>query len=349
MKKIITLLVSAALIAGAFSACAPAAEEREMNLYTWEGMFPQTVLDGFEEETGIKVNYNNFDYNETMLEKLKTTEGGDYDLVIADDYIIETIIQEGLAQKLDASKIPNIGNVNPIYQAPYYDPTDEYTVPHGVGILSLVYNPDAVDLEITSYADLWDESLKSSIGVLGNPRVVTGITLMSMGESLNTEDVATIEAAGEKLLELAPNIRLIKDDSIQNDLLSGEINAGLMYTSQATQAMIANPDLEVVYAEEGTGFGIIGQFIPSQAPNADEAHEFINYILQPEIGKECFEYLGYYCTNQAADDLISDEYKPFLTLPDYIDPEGMEIMENVSDEALEAHNKVWTAFKDAAE
>lgn len=81
-----------------------------------------------------------------------------------------------------------------------------------------------------------------------------------------------------KLLELAPNIRLIKDDNLQDDLISGEISAGVMYTSQVTMACLANPDLKVVYPSEGIGFGIMAQFVPVNAPNPDAAHAFIDYI-----------------------------------------------------------------------
>ena len=81
-------------------------------LYTWENMFPQEVLDAFTEETGIQVTYSNFDTDETMLARLETAKGGDYDLVIADDYIIETAIQQGLVQELDTSKLENYGSIN---------------------------------------------------------------------------------------------------------------------------------------------------------------------------------------------------------------------------------------------
>ena len=70
-------------------------------------MFPQEVLDGFEEETGCKIVYSNFDTDETMLEKVSMAKGGDYDVVIADDYILEKIVEEGLATKLDKDKISN--------------------------------------------------------------------------------------------------------------------------------------------------------------------------------------------------------------------------------------------------
>ena len=81
-------------------------------------LFPQEVLDDFEKETGVKVVYSNFDTDETMLEKLSMAKGGDYDIVIADDYILETAIQEGLAEKLDKDSLENIGNINPLYQGP---------------------------------------------------------------------------------------------------------------------------------------------------------------------------------------------------------------------------------------
>ncbi len=76
-----------------------AKDKDELVLYTWDGMFPQEVLDDFEKETGTKVVYSNFDTDETMLEKLSMAKGGDYDVVIADDYIIETAIQEGLVRE----------------------------------------------------------------------------------------------------------------------------------------------------------------------------------------------------------------------------------------------------------
>ena len=227
-----------------------------LNLYTWEGMFPQEVLDGFTAETGIQINYSSFDTDETMLAKLEAAKGSDYDLVIADDYIVETAISEGLVAKLDKTKLSNLGNVNPIYQGQFFDPEDAYTVPYGAGVQTIVYDPALVEKPITCYADLWDESLKDNLAVIGNYRVVDGMALKVLGESYNTADPAVLEQAKAKLLELAPNIRLIKDANTQDDLLSGEVGAAVMYTSQVTTACLANPDLQVVYPTEGVGFGI---------------------------------------------------------------------------------------------
>lgn len=346
MKKAITIALALVLFASVLAGCSKK-ETAKLNLFTWEGMFPQEVLDAFTEETGIEVNYSNFDFDETMLAKLEAAKGGDYDLVIADDYIIETVIAQGLAQKLDKSKIENFVNVNPVYQGQFYDPADEYTVPYGAGVQTIVYNDGAVDIDITGYADLWDASLVDSLGVIANHRVINGMALKILGESYNTNDLPTIRRAGEKLVELAPNIRLIKDDNLQDDLVSGEIDVAVMYTSQVTMAKLAKPDLKVVFPTEGIGFGIMANFIPSKAPNPDAAHQFIDFILRPEISAQCYEWLGYYCTNKSADALIAEEYRDFLTLPEGFGGD-MEMIQNISAEAEEVHTEVWTEFKSAS-
>lgn len=355
MKKKIWLLGAGtlALSAGIVTGCGQKAASEgglagtELNLYTWDGMFPQEVLDGFEEKTGVRINYSNFDYDEDMLAKLEETKGGDYDFVIADDYILELIKNENLYQPLDTSRIENWKNINPIYQGQFYDPEDEFTVPYGAGIPLIVYDPALVDIEIKGYADLWDTSLKDNVALTANYRVIDGITLKTMGESFNTNDLDVIRKAGEKLKELAPNVRVINDNNTQDFLISGEVGAAFLYTSQVYEALSARDDLVAVYPEEGLGFGIMAGFIPSDAPNADAAYAFIDYLLDPEVSAKCFEFLGYYCTNKAAEEYISDDMKVFTVLPQ--DAAQGEIIQNISDEAEQLHSEIWNEFKKACD
>lgn len=343
MKRAAAVLMCTALAGTALTGFKDAGDDKELVIFTWQGMFPQEVLDGFEEETGVKVIYSNFDTDETMLEKLSMAKGGDYDFVIADDYILETVIANGLAEELDKDSLENIGNINPLYQKQFYDPEDAYTVPYGAGIPLIVYDPEQVDIEIKGYNDLWDESLEDSIAMVGNYRVINGITQLALGKSMNEEDVDVIKETGEKLLELAPNVRMIQDDNTQNALLNGEASVALLYTSQVTAALAENPDLKVVYPEEGLGFGIMGMFIPSQAPDKDAAYSFLDYLMQPEIAAQCTNYIGYYSTNKAADEFVNEN----LVVPD--DVNKGEIVQNVSQEAEEQYNKNWTEFKAACD
>lgn len=344
MKKRILAVFLCTLMAGTtLTGFHSAGNDKELVLFTWEGMFPQEVLDDFETETGVKVIYSNFDTDETMLEKLSMAKGGDYDVIVADDYILESVIAEGLAEKLDKDSLENIENINPLYQGQFYDPEDAYTIPYGAGIPLIVYDPEQVDMEIKSYADLWDASLEDSIALTANYRVINGITQLSMRKSMNEEDIDVIKETGEKLLELAPNVRLIQDDNTQNALLNGEASVGFLYTSQVRAALAENPDLEVVYPEEGLGFGILGMFIPSEAPDKDAAYAFVDYIMQPEVAAKCTDHVGYYSTNKAADELVDPE----LVVPDEVT--NGEIVQNVSQEADAQYQKNWTEFKAACD
>lgn len=320
---------------------------KELNLYTWDGMFPQEVLDGFEEETGIRIYYSNFDYDEDMLAKLEETKGGDYDVVIADDYIIELAVQEGLVQPLDKVSMENFDTINPLFQGQFYDRENSYTVPYGAGIPLIIYNPALVDFEIKGYEDLWNPALKDNLAVIGNYRVINGIALKTLGASFNTEDLDMIQKAGDKLLKLAPNIRLISDSNTQDYMISEEVAAAFLYTSQINEALKNREDFKVVFPEEGLGFGIMAGFIPSKAPNPDAAHAFLDYILRPEIAAKCIEHIGYYCTNKAAEEFIPEELKERLVVPDSV-TEG-EIVQNISLEAEDLHGEIWTRFKNACE
>lgn len=322
-------------------------EGTEMNLYTWDGMFPRSVLDGFEERYGVRINYSNFDYDEDMLAKLEETKGGGYDFVIADDYILELVKSEGLAKDLDKERISNWSNINPVFQGQFYDPTDSFTMPYGAGIPLIVYDPAVVDVEIEGYEDLWNASLEDNVALIGNYRVINGITLKTMGESFNTTDLDAIRAAGEKMLKLAPNIRVINDSNTQDFLLSGEVGAAFLYSSQVSAALQANADLKVVYPKEGLGFGIMAGFIPSQAPNADAAYAFMDYLLEPEVAAACIEHIGYYCTNKAAEEFISEDMSAFTILPE--DAAEGEIIQNVTQEAEDLHSEIWNTFKNACD
>ena len=346
MKKFFAVVLVLALALIPLAGCGQSSGE-ELNLYTWDGMFPQEVLNSFTKETGIKINYSSFDTNEAMLSKLESTKGGEYDLILADDYIIESVIAEGLAMPLDREKLPHYGNINPLFQGQYYDPEDLYTVPYGAGIQAIVYSPERVGFEITSFDDLTNPALKGRIGVVNNARFIYGASLLEDGESVNAEDPAAIRKAAEQVLEMAPNIRLIKENGLQDDIVSGEIDVAVTYTSEVTQACLADPSLKVVYSQKRLGFGVQGQFIPVNAPHPDAAHAFIDYVLRPEIAKQCFEAVGYYSTNKAADPLIDDAMKPFLTLPEGVQIGQMDMMKNISSEALDLHSELWTEFRNA--
>ena len=369
-RKSLALLLAAALVSGCLSGCsnnageggqdnapasdgttaASASEKKEnageLNIYTWAEYVPQDVIDQFEKETGIRVNYTNFEANEEMLAKLETSKGGEYDVIIASDYIIKIAADEGLVKEIDKEKVPNYSNIDPIFQNFFYDPDNSLTVPYGPGIPLLVYDPSAVTCEITGYGSLWDPSLKDSLALMDSERVVMGMALKTMGESFNTEDLDVIQAAGDKLMELAPNVRVLSQNQTQDFLLSGEVSAAFLFTSQVVLALNQNPELKVVYPEEGLGFGVDAAFIPSQAPNSDNAHAFLNFILDGEVGANVSQQTYYLCPNKASYEFLPEEFQKSLVISTDDVPNG-EFIQDVSPEATALHEELWTKFKAA--
>ncbi len=352
-RRQLAVIMAAALCAASLSGCgspknASGAKKDagELNLYTWAEYVPQDVIDSFEQETGIRVNYTNFEANEEMLAKLETSKGGDYDIVIASDYIIKLAADEGLVKEIDKTKVPNFQNIDPVFQNFFYDPDNRLTVPYGPGIPLIVYNPDMVTTEITGYDSLWDASLVDSLALMDSERVVTGMVLKTMGESFNTEDPDVLKKAGDRLMELAPNVRVMSQNQTQDFLLSGEVSAAYLFTSQVVLALSQNPDLEVVYPKEGLGFGVDAVFIPSQAPNSDNAHAFLNYILDGEVGAKISQQTYYLCPNKASYEFLPDEFKKSLIISAEDIPNG-EFIQDVGPEAASLHEERWTKFKSA--
>ncbi len=348
MKKFFALLLALVMM----SACAVAEtvnqkDEAVLNIFSWEGYIDyETVIKPFEEETGVKVNYATFASNEEMYEKLSAVNGGDYDIILASDYILNTTREAGLMQKFDPEIVSNFGNLNPDFTHQYFDPDSEYVVPYVSGIPLIVYDPSVVDIEIKGFSDLWNPALGDAIGLIDDARVTIGMVLLSMGQSMNTTDDAVLAEAAEKLAALKDNIHVLEYENLHNYLVSGDVSVAYTFTPFVALALDANPDLAVVWPEEGLGFGIDGCFIPVNAPHAKNANLFLEFLLRPEIAAVCAEW-QYYCSpNAAAMEVISDWYKENPVFTGIYDRIGdAEYVKNLSSADEQKFQDIWTTFK----
>ncbi len=338
MKRTLVLIMAAALLL--LSGCGGSAKKDDtLNIYTWADYFPADICEEFTEQTGIAINYNTFESNEEMLMKLQA--GGEYDIVLASDYIIDIARQEGLIKKLDKEKIPNFGNIDPQFQSKFYDPENEYTVPYAAGIPLIIYNPDMVgDVQIKGYEDLWNPAFADSVVVMDDARNVIGITLKTMGKSFNETDPAVLEEAKAKLLTLKPNIRALDYSTPYNLMIGGETAVGYMFTSQVITVLNEKPDFKVVYPEEGLGFGIDNIFVPEKAPHADNAFRFLNFILDGKRSAHITDQIFYISCNKAAAEHLQNQA---LTIPDGA-ADSAEFIQDVGD-AAQIYNDIWTEFK----
>ena len=340
-KKLFPVILCTVLLAGC-------SFKPKLIIYTADKIIPQEILAGFEKETGHKILNEIYTGTEAIFAKLHADKKGNYGLVIADDYTVENIISEKLAQKIDRSRLNNYRNINPAYQKQFYDPADEYTIPYGARVYAIVCNPKIIETPIRSYLDLWHPVLAGKVGLIDNFRVINGMGLKIMGESFNCGEMNQIRTSGELLSLLAPNIRVIGDNQVENELISGGISVALVGTPQAKKAKTEKPELKVIYPQEGPGINLMAIFIPAGLQKTDAAYVFLDYILDAKRGAACFEFLGLHSTFTASDQFINEKYREFLTLPAEFGQKSLEIIQKISPEAEALHNRIWTEFKSAA-
>ena len=343
LKKATTLLLVVVMAAAAVIP-AGCSKKADLNIFTYADYIPDDVIKAFEKETGLKVSFSTFDSNEEMLEKLRVTKN-QYDLIICSDYMIDTMVKEGgLIQKLDTSKISDYGNIDPAFQSKYYDPNNEYTIPHAAGSALLVYDSAKVNFPVTSYADLWRPEFKDRLVVLDDMRDVMGMVMLSLGYTPSETDPTILEQVKEKLIELKPNIKAFDANKPHEMIINGEAYAGYMYGSQVTAAMEGLSTAKYVFPSEGMNYFIDNYVMPAGAPHPDNAYKFLEYVLQGDVAAQISSEINYMCCDLAAKDYLPQEYldNPTVNIP----PEELaksHLYENIGDASV-LYDEIWTEF-----
>ena len=309
LKRTLAIAVSATLLTGLLAGCGGggSASNGEVNVYNWGEYIDESVLDDFEEATGIKVNYQMYDSNETMYSML-AGGGAEYDVIIPSDYMIARLISEDMLEPLDFDNIPNFSDIDPELKNPEYDPENLYSVPYMWGLMGVIYNTTMVDeADLGSWDLLWNEKYTGDIVMIDNSRDAIGIALKSLGYSYNTTDEAQIIEAVEKLIEQKGILQGYAMDQIFGKMEGNNAAIGTYYYGDYLTMLENNPDLGFYIPEEGTNIYVDAMCIPKGAANKENAEIFIDYMCSTEAGlKNCEEI--WYST-------------PLLSVRDALDPE----------------------------
>ena len=282
--------------------------------------------------------------NEEMLSKVKSSPAGTYDIVVPTDYMVETMINQGLLAELDKSKLPNYKNLSPAFLNPAFDPQSAYSVPYLGGMVALCVNKSLVGEEITSYNQIFDPKYADSIVALDDFRMIIGVVAKSMGYSGNETDPAKLEKIRERLMELKPNIKVLDSDSPKTAMINEETSIGLIWSAEVAMAQAENPDIQIVFPKEGHMLFLDNMTILKDAKNPDAAAQFINYILDPEVSKTISEEFPYINPNAEAVKLLGDDYinNPACNVPEQYISEG-EYVKNI-DKVVDTYSDMWAEF-----
>jgi spermidine/putrescine-binding protein len=307
MKKIIFYMALLAVTFGLMSGCSKD-EGEKVYVYNWGEYIDQETIDMFEEETGIKVVYDEFEQNEEMYPKIKSG-AVQYDVVCPSDYMIQKMIDEDLLAEINFDNVPNIKNIDPSYlvSAKSFDPENKYSVPYCWGTVGILYNKTMVDGPIDSWSAIFDERYSGEILMIDSVRDAFGIALSYLGYDLNSTDEAQLEEAKALLQQQYPLVQAYVVDQVRDKMIGGEAALGVIYSGEAIFTQRENPDLEYVVPNEGSNVWIDGWVIPKNCRNKENAEAFINYMCSAEAALKNFEYITYSTPNAAARALITDE------------------------------------------
>lgn len=348
-KRLLGLVMAGIMVCSMLTGCGSKGTDSakgEVNVFVWTEYVSDSAFSGFEEATGIKVNVSTYSSNEDLLAKLKSESEGTYDVILPSDYAVEYLIAQDKLEALDKEKLTNLSNIDDAYLDESYDPGNVYSVPYEGGVACIAVNTSKVDKEITSYADLFDPSLKGQIVVLDDYRAVIGMTERSMGLSMNETDPDTLAQVEEKLLTLKDNVKLYDSDSPKSALISGDCTVGMVWSAEAALAMDENPDIKIVYPTEGAYVFLDNWAIPKGAKNYDGAMEFINYMLSAEAAKMNIEDFPYLCPNKAALELMGEDYvnNEAKNVPAEVISSG-EFVSYLDTDTLAIYDEMWTKLK----
>ncbi|MGI9435715.1 MAG: polyamine ABC transporter substrate-binding protein [Geminicoccaceae bacterium] len=308
---------------------AVAEEEAVLNIYNWSDYIAEDTITKFEEQTGIKVNYDVFDSNE-VLEAKMLAGGSGYDVVVPSSSFLARQIVAGVFQPLDTSKLANIGNLDPAISelVAGHDPGNEHSISYLWGTTGIGYNKPAIEERMPDAPlDSWDMVLNPDIvanfadcgvSMLDAPSEMVSATLHYLGLDPTSEDKADLAKAEEHLQKIRPHIRYFHSSQYINDLANGDICLTVGWSGDILQARDraneAGKGVEVVYKipTEGAMMWFDMLAIPVDAPHPENAHKFIDFLMDAEIMADITSYVSFASGNAASmayvsEDVLNDE------------------------------------------
>jgi len=330
-----------------FSASLACASDNIVNVYVWSDMIPDSVIQQFEKETGIKVNFSTFDSNETMYAKLRVHQDVGYDIVQPSSYFVERMRKQGMLEKIDQTKIPNIKNLDPRFLNPAYDPHNEYSLPFIWGTTGIFVNKNYVDPKsIKKWSDVWDKKYKNQLMLLDDSREVFGIALIVLGYSINDTNPEHIKQAYLKLKELLPNIKLFNSDGEISIMVDEDAEIGMSWDGDFFKAKQENAGLTYIFPQDGFAMYVDSYAIPKDAPHLANAHRFLNFMLRADIAKEVFLSNHFASPNLAARKLLPPDVRNDPTIyPSSAVLRRGQMQNDIDDDALALYEKYWEQLK----
>jgi putrescine transport system substrate-binding protein len=364
MHRALTIAALALCLGVSCIDTAAAQSGRVVNVYNWSDYIDPKVLENFTKDTGIKVQYDTFDANETLETKLLAGKSG-YDVVVPTAYFLERQIKAGVFQKLDKSKLKNLANVWPdiAKRLAVYDPGNQYAVNYMWGTTGIGYNVKAMRERLgpNGKIDSWEIVFKPEnlakfkdcgVHMLDSADDIMPAALHFLGINPNSTDAKELDRAAELLTKIRPSVRKFHSSEYLNALAGGEICLVVGWSGDIKQAqkraIEAKNGVEIGYSipKEGAQMFFDNLAIPKDAGHVAEAHAFIDYLLRPEVAATNSDLVAYANGNLASQTFIDKTVLDDKSV--YPDAATMSRLYTVSARDQKSQrllNRLWTKVK----
>ena len=328
--------------------------DRVVNVCSWGEYIDESLITRFEEETGIRVNYQTAESNEALYSLIKMG-GADFDVIVPSDYMIARLIEEDMLAELDYDNIPNFDLIDDTYKHLSYDPENKYTVPYTWGALGIIYNTAMVSEPITSWSAMFDPQYAGQVLMINNSRDAIGAALLSLGYSLNTTDESQLEEAFNLIKQAKDNgvYQAFVMDEVFGKMEGGNAAIAMYYAGDYLTMLENNEDLAFVIPEEGSNWFVDAMCVLKSSQHKDEAEEWINFIASTDANLANMDYIWYASPNAEAleeypayyeetyGEPLDEELYHIMAIPDEVRAR-CEIYVNLPQETLKFYDKLWT-------
>jgi spermidine/putrescine-binding protein len=315
--------------------------EQELNVYNWSDYIADDTVGNFEKEFGLKVTYDTYESNEEMVAKLQAGAAG-YDIVVPSGYIIPVMVATDLVAPVNKKYVPNFKNISPIFIDLPTDKGNKHTVPWQWGTTGIAYRSDKIKTPVNTWAVFHDKKFAKKMTMMDDGREVIGAMLRYRGHSLNSTDPAQLAQAKADAIKAGDNLKAWISAPVKAQLISGDVWIAQSWNGDTTQAKTEQPNLAYVIPKEGCTIWGDSMVIPRNAPNKRAAHEWMNYILRPEVGAALSEATGYGTPNAAAAKVMKDP----VPYPSEQELQRLEYQVDLGKDT-EVWDQIWTEIKAA--
>ena len=353
-KKITAGVLACVLLAVLIVTGAAARSDRVVNVCSWGEYIDEDLITQFEEETGIRVNYQTAESNEALYSLIKMG-GADFDVIVPSDYMIGRLIEEDMLAELDYSAIPNYDLIDEQYKSLSFDPENKYTVPYTWGTVGIIYNTAMVDEPITSWGAMFDEKYAGQVLMINNSRDALMAALCYLGYDINTTDESQLEEAFQLIYD-AKNKGVYQAfvmDEIFGKMEGGNAAIAMYYAGDYLTMLENNEDLAFVIPEEGSNWFVDAMCVLKSSQHKDEAEEWINFIASTGANLANMDYIWYASPNAEAladypayyeetyGEPLDEDLYHIMAIPDEVRAR-CELYINLPQETLKFYDKLWT-------